>query len=264
MAWSFWRRARPRGRACRQWAIVLALAYCCAAPAYASKLTIEQPCFGTVRGPIDNDTVQQVRGFIGTRANECLMFVFFDSNGGDVHSALTVGAMLREIGAFTTVRPRAVCASACVFAFLGGASRTVVGTVGLHRPFPLVGSASVAEAESRRRRLDADVHDYLVRMRIPHALQDAINSVPSSDMAWLDGSNPVDREKLDRLGISGDDPVWTEVRDTGRAKDLGIDLPEFYRRRQRASALCTPPDPESKTQVKAWATCHEEVMAGRR
>ncbi len=57
----------------------------------------------------------------------------FDSLGGDLRGAIRLGLILREKGFNTEAE---ICASACLYAFLGGATRTAIGKhpqLGIHR-----------------------------------------------------------------------------------------------------------------------------------
>ena len=51
--------------------------------------------------------------------------VAFDSPGGSVSDALAIGAAIRESGLDATLNARAVCLSACPYAFAGGVARTI-------------------------------------------------------------------------------------------------------------------------------------------
>lgn len=61
--------------------------------------------------------------------------VAFDSPGGSVSDALTIGRTLRDLGTPTVVDDNAVCLSACPYAFAGGPTRTVAqeGRIGVHQ-----------------------------------------------------------------------------------------------------------------------------------
>lgn len=57
----------------------------------------------------------------------------FNSLGGDLRNAIRLGLILREKGFDTEAE---ICASACLYAFLGGANRTAIGKspqLGIHR-----------------------------------------------------------------------------------------------------------------------------------
>ena len=54
------------------------------------------------------------------------------SDGGSVVGGIELGSFIRQSGFDTIVRADAECHSACTIAFLGGISRTVIGTYGIH------------------------------------------------------------------------------------------------------------------------------------
>lgn len=60
--------------------------------------------------------------------------VYFASNGGLIVESMKLGLALRSAGFASRIGPGATCASACVFAFLGGVIREVDGSarVGVH------------------------------------------------------------------------------------------------------------------------------------
>lgn len=75
------------------------------------------------KGPFTADSA----AFAAALANYVPAFgaviVALDSSGGDVEAAIENGKAIRKHGASTVVPPGASCASACVYAFIGGVER---------------------------------------------------------------------------------------------------------------------------------------------
>lgn len=241
------------------------LSIVCCAPAASSQVRQENACTYFVSGDIDSATPRHIEDSIQiARRSGCGLITFrFDSNGGDVRAAIAAGDLIRSAGAITIVPLPASCASACVFAFVGGANRFVVGRVGLHRPYPTVGAATVLEASAKRDKINAELRGYLTRMGIPSLLLDEMNSVPPGSVRWLDGAQGFDGPEIRSLQISGEDPAWADYRDTRRAKDLGISLPEFYKRQQRAEVVCPQAGSNAEVQEQRFK-CIQAVLAGKR
>ena len=257
----------PLGRVSNRWRYFLPLAATllalCCPPTSASEIQREGSCTYFLSGPIDAATPIQVRETLSAaNATGCDVIFRLGSNGGDVRAAIEVGDLFRKAGITTIIPLPAACASACVVAFLGGSFRYVAGRVGLHRPYPILGAATPAAAGARRGHLDAELRTYLSRMSIPARLIDEMNAVPSGSIRWLDGSNGHNGDEISRLQISGDDPAWAEYRDSRRASDLGISLPEYYKRQQRSEVECSSGSTQDAIVLRLQ--CRADLLAGKR
>jgi hypothetical protein len=62
--------------------------------------------------------------------------VEFDSGGGHVGAGVLIGLAIRERDLPTFVPPEKTCASACTFAFIGGADRRILGSFEIHAMAP--------------------------------------------------------------------------------------------------------------------------------
>src|SRR5690348_3816092 len=124
-------------------------------------LAVPGPCGIRFSGPIDDRTPAALEEAIRTtKAGDCkkendkyrrivgdkappsiplvpLTLQIVDSPGGDVVAAMQAGRILRRELAHTVVAIDSICASACVFMYLGGVYRTSFGKIGLHRPYPI-------------------------------------------------------------------------------------------------------------------------------
>jgi hypothetical protein len=55
-----------------------------------------------------------------------------DSPGGDLQGGIMLGAAIRSARVDTVVEEKAICASACTYAFIGGVGRSVLGKFAIH------------------------------------------------------------------------------------------------------------------------------------
>lgn len=142
--------------------------------------------------------------------------VIFASPGGNVYAALAIGRFLREIGLPTRVNRGQVCASACVYALIGGIFRTIDSgaRVGVHMS-SITGNAELLRdvTELIRRKGAAGAKEvlgmieqsaasvmaaqarYLVDMSVSMELMHPITDTQSNDMHWLS------RRELERYNI---------------------------------------------------------------
>ncbi len=84
------------------------------------------------KGPIIRGDVGRLRTLLARRSRPSV--IYFASNGGDAAEGISLGYLLRETGMGTKIGASESCASACVFAFLGGVIREVHPTarLGVH------------------------------------------------------------------------------------------------------------------------------------
>lgn len=116
--------------------------------------------------------------------------IAFDSNGGQVISAMAYGRMIRSLGLSTFQLRSFQCASACALAFVGGVNREAdAGAIGVHQSSfspdsDIEGSAAVAAVQS----MTAEIMAYLIEMGVDPKLLQLSLSVPSDDMRYLTAS----------------------------------------------------------------------------
>lgn len=116
--------------------------------------------------------------------------ITFNSNGGNVATAMAYGRMIRSLGLSTLQLRSAECASACALAFVGGVNRQAEpGAIGVHQssfsPETIVeGHTAVAAVQA----LTAQIMTYLVEMDVDPKLLQLSLSVPSNDMRYLTAS----------------------------------------------------------------------------
>jgi hypothetical protein len=102
--------------------------------------------------------------------------VWLDSVGGDVDEAMAIGQVIRAAGATTF---HGYCASACVYAFLGGRERFVSlesGSLSVHRP--TLAEANIALPTDMGTRMLNHLRSYIVAMSGSDAFYQLMMSVP--------------------------------------------------------------------------------------
>jgi hypothetical protein len=77
------------------------------------------------RGQVTQDSADRLRETLYEHRDKDIRTVFFDSEGGSILGAMTLGRMIRSQGLWTFVDVDDQCFSACFLAFLGGGSRFV-------------------------------------------------------------------------------------------------------------------------------------------
>ncbi len=226
------------------------------------KTSISPFCAVDISGEIDSSTPRGFeRAIRSLRTNGCSgpVMVYLNSGGGDIQAALRTGQLARDNDVVNSVLEGSQCASACVLLLVGGATRIVLGRIGLHRPFSVDRSVSIAESQRRYDQLNSQIQAYLRAMNVPAALLTAMNTVSPGSIRWIS------YDEVERLYISGIDPAVEDHLDSERAKSLGISKQELYGRRQRADVAC--PFPSSilpKEPVLNAMRCREEIIKGER
>lgn len=156
-----------------------------------------------LNGEIKTGDARAVEAMVQTNL-PFLGFLALNSNGGSVDEAMQIGRVARRYylgteapsnfdrhrivwffgGKITEAPGGAICASACFFAWLGGANRTG-NVLGIHRPFPPatdMQKLSPAEAGRLYHDLSGKILAYLTEMdAAPHWLSDMMR-IPSDDL----------------------------------------------------------------------------------
>jgi hypothetical protein len=129
--------------------------------------------------------------------------VYFNSPGGSLVAAMTIGRLLREQSFSTYVGRRAadprkpgsgVCYSACPFAYAGGARRFLDGesVLGIHRA---ANRLPVPDEDAFEQRVAADATTYLREMGVSTRLFRMMQTTPQDSIRLLS------REEALRLGL---------------------------------------------------------------
>ncbi len=150
--------------------------------------------------------------------------IWFASTGGDIDAAMDLGRLLRRMGVFTLVGMDDQCLSACVFAFMGGERRVVVGRLGIHRPFlPVV--MDTPDRPGRFRYLQKVLKNYIEELDFPASLYEAVMGVPPESMHILTAAD------LKRFYLVGISPLSEDMADAAAAGRLGISMFEYLQRK---------------------------------
>lgn len=117
--------------------------------------------------------------------------VRLNSRGGSFIEAIRISQLLKKLYPKMTVGREDICASSCFFLFLSGAERNVWlgGRIGIHRVYfdgKFYAGLSTSEARKRESDLYLLVEEILKENRVPQYLREAMNSVPSNEIRWLD------------------------------------------------------------------------------
>lgn len=189
-------------------AAVAALALCLAAPAaHALKFTVHPQQRGAIvlaEGPIESGDAARLRGLVAK--NRGIDEVWFNSPGGAAVEGLVLGRAIRDLGLATRIPDRAMCASACSYAFLGGVIRAVDpgGRYGVHMFTAARDEAFINEVanlvrengprgaaqvvmfiEQRSARLAAERARFLVEQRVSLELMTPAFEQDADGMNWL-------------------------------------------------------------------------------
>jgi len=187
------------------------------------------------------DDKQLVNGYLQRLKKGGTLMFYISSEGGDVHTAIQIGRLLRQYAAhvYTTGK----CLSSCVLVVIGGVDRTVAthagrgSGIGLHRPYfgSLPPDLSAEEITQRRELLRTEVSTYIKEMNVTSRLLDLMEAVPPEKMKMLSESEVSD------LGLDVADPVWDEQKVAKSASYYGITSAEYRQRKVNAEAKCQIP-----------------------
>lgn len=168
--------------------------------------------------------------------------VWLASEGGDLDASLEIGRVLRRMGAFTVVGKSDQCASACVFAFMGGERRAVAGQLGIHRPyFPF--TQDTPDRQARFRHLQKTVRGYIEEMDFPSSFYETMMLVPPETMKFLDPA------ELKRFYLQGISPSSEDLADAAAARRLNLTMMAYLQKKAKAPACVFPVPGEHRCAI---------------
>lgn len=168
--------------------------------------------------------------------------IWFSSNGGDIDAGMEVARQLRRLGIFTLVGEGDMCLSACVYAFMGGERRSVVGQLGIHRPFfPF--TESTPDRPARFRHLQQTLRHFVETMDFPDSLYEAVMRVPPESMQIV---SPAD---LKRFYLEGISPSSEDKVDAAAARRLDLSMFEYLKRKAKAPACALLDAAENRCEL---------------
>jgi ATP-dependent protease ClpP protease subunit len=183
--------------------------------------------------------------------NECkasILDVRVISSGGDVETALALGRLIRKTELRIIVPYDSICSSSCVFLLAAGVKRTVVGKVGIHRPYfsALDYGETYKSVQLKRERLAETIKNYLHEVDVSTALYEAMVAVPPESIRYLTDS------EVAAFRLSGDDAAYEERNVATNAYMIGVDSATYRQLRQASKVQCKSLDMD----------CHDSVMFG--
>lgn len=220
-------------------------------------------CTYVIQGPIKASTLDELRNFLVTRAQNLPLLVHFDSPGGDLGPAIAIGRLLRANAPVSgTVYTGTRCIGACVLALAGTTTRSVDGAeIGLHRLY----APEVKPPKDSRKppappaaSPEAELRAYLNEVNVPvQLLDEAAKHEPQSPHALT-------VDELSRFRIAGTDWVWQEQEDAIAAERYKTDKVTYRQRRLQASRQCDLllRDPRSTPQWEERDRCRQAVLEG--
>ena len=156
-----------------------------------------------------------------------------NSPGGDVTSALMIGAIAREEGLYAVIRDNYICASSCVFILAGAPYRYVAGKVGIHRPYLPKDLVDTPEGQKKQyTKLESSIKNYFSAMNVPTDLYDRMFRIAPEKIVWMNEA------ELDKYGLSADDPYYEEANNTKSASSLGLTKVEYLKLMQYLNINC--------------------------
>lgn len=232
-----------------------------------------------VDGQIDEEAVRDLdslyQGFVSKTTTSLLpsdrepvkaIYVFLNSPGGDVKSAMAIGRYLRSLRAWVFITKKGICASACVLVYAGGVRRfSDERQLIVHRPYfvKIDSGATIAARQSAYDHMQQEVRDYLREMNVSPMLWDEMASILPSEGRAL---TPEDERRFLLLEV---DPVEEEASRQTAAAKLGVSIDEYLRREasskercQIAHILSTDSIESMVSKTRAYADCYGNVMKG--
>lgn len=163
-----------------------------------------------------------------------------NSPGGDVSSAMLLGALAREEELTAVVRDTSVCASSCVLILAGATYRHASGRVGIHRPYlPNDKAGTPLQQKKQQESIGLSIERFLRSVNVDPDLYKRMARIPPEEVLWLDDT------ELQRYGLNQDDPYYSDATSTRAAKSMGLNKKDYIRVLSRVKRNCgNDPSPE--------------------
>lgn len=141
-------------------------------------------------GEIGEHAADEFTAFVKANNIRPGALLVLDSPGGSLAQGLALGGKIRRAGLSTTVQvPGGVCASACLYAFLGGVERTVApgAKLGVHQVYARSGSPLALQVSDTQLLLSL-VAAYIHRMGASMDVFTLALGTPPESMYWMSTS----------------------------------------------------------------------------
>lgn len=188
------------------------------------------------------------------------VLVSLNSIGGDVHSAMGIGRILRRLDAAVNMGKGDRCISACVFVLAGATHRFIDGIVGIHRPYdPKSVETSSSAQKNLYKSLGNEVRAYLEEMNMSSKLYEDMLYISPERVKILTQS------EMAQYGLNQNDPYQEEADAAAYAKRLGISRQEFARREALQNKVCSYAGCDTNAAkmpkaCEAYFNCRERVI----
>ena len=160
-----------------------------------------------INGEIVEGDAKRVQAILSANVTDKQRGIYFvfDSSGGNLLEGIRIGRVIADQFELTTSLvgtpedPNAICASACVFAFLGADTREKgsAGRIGLHQFSMLKNNFNGEEAFGYGQQISAILTTYLSQRGVSLEIFDRMVLTPPSEIDWVSDIALVD------LGILG-------------------------------------------------------------
>ncbi len=216
-------------------------------------------------GEITDTTAQEFKDFIVSSDVQNAM-ILFNSPGGSLIGGMRLGEVIRTLGFDTgiatfyegKVLEKGVCASACAYAFAGGAGRYFYENatrLGVHQFY----SNEAAVTSKITQEVSGSIVAYLQKMGV-NALAFSVSTLAGSDdMLWLTPANAIEL----KLANNGTRPTDAELKQAEGYTYLRIEQ-EYTNYSARFLIICHDgslalqgglvTDPDSAKDIYDWAT----------
>ena len=178
--------------------------------------------------------------------------VSLNSNGGDFHTAITLGRMMRRANAAAMGGQSDICMSSCVMLLAGATFRGHAGKVGIHRPYRMTNEPISQDAMRQEFNMwGKEAKDFLSEVNVPTNLWDSMIRIPPEEVKILTQS------ELRDFGLKGEDPVSAELNDSSSAKYYGLSKVEYLKHKGAADVRCSPILQSGR--FEEWSSCEEKI-----
>lgn len=237
--------------------------HCLSADVFVSKTGSGYQLVGEIL-PGDEEKVRGILEHRKKRGSESASdsLIWLNSNGGDVHTAMKIGRLLRNENWAGFLPGNGSCISACVLILAGTVNRYMTEhpdgftRIGIHRFYfgDLAPNTTRAEITKRYNRTKQEIAAYLEEMNVAPSLLGHMESVPPGEVKYL----TLESAKMYRL--FGRDPVFEEQQVAELAARYGITSAEYRRRAASTEAKCQMPQSMSAKATNDWWACRESVL----
>jgi hypothetical protein len=175
-----------------------------------------------------------------------IKIIELDSPGGDVATAISIGKIIRKLGAETRIPNGATCSSSCSLVFVSGVVRHMFGTarLGVHRPrFTDVSGFSNLTREQATlayNELLASIDNYMHDMHVPKYFVETTRSTPSNSISYIMRKTALSE------GIAGEDPAFSEWVYARQIEMQGKDATDALNKYTSCLDVCSDGDNKCK------------------